>query len=104
NGWSVENGGASGGGVNVVTKSGANTLHGDAFLFGQFGIVNARPKLEETLGKSPSLRQYRGGLAVGGPLVKDRTFYYVAAECEQTHHQTASDIEPDAASAINRAL
>src|SRR5262249_52322744 len=35
NGWSAENGGASGGAINVVTKSGANTIHGDAFLFGQ---------------------------------------------------------------------
>ena len=45
-----------------------------------------------------------GGLAVGGPLVKDRTFYYAAAEREQTHDETASDIDADAASAINRAL
>jgi Carboxypeptidase regulatory-like domain/TonB dependent receptor len=104
NGWSVENGGASGGGINVVTKSGANTLHGDAFLFGQFGMLNARPKLEETLGDTPTLRRYRGGLAVGGPLVKDRTFYFAAAEREQTHDQTASDISPAAAGSINSAL
>jgi hypothetical protein len=104
NGWSVENGGASGGGINVVTKSGANTLHGDAFLFGQFGNLNARPKLEETLGNRPSLRRYRGGLAVGGPLVKDRAFYYAAAEREHTHDETASGIDADAASSINRTL
>ena len=35
-----------GGGINVVTKSGANTLHGDVFLFGQSGLFNASPKLE----------------------------------------------------------
>jgi hypothetical protein len=104
NGWSVENGGASGGGINVVTKSGGNTLHGDAFLFGQFGALNAPPKLEETLGDMPSLGRYRGGLAVGGPLVKDRTFYYAAAEREHAHGQTASDIDSDIASAVNRTL
>jgi Carboxypeptidase regulatory-like domain/TonB dependent receptor-like, beta-barrel len=104
NGWPVENGGASGGAINVVTKSGANTLHGDAFLFGQFGRFNARPKLEETLGKKPSLTRYRGGLAVGGPVVTDRTFYYAAAEREQTDDETASDIDANAISAINTAL
>ena len=85
NGWAVENGGGSGGSINVVTRSGANTLHGDVFLFGQSGIFNARPKLEETLGSSPSLGRYRGGLAVGGPILKDRTFYYAAVEREQAH-------------------
>jgi hypothetical protein len=104
NGWSVENGGASGGGINVVTKSGANILHGDVFVFAQAGIFNARPKLEETLGPAPTLRRYRAGLAVGGPIAKDRTFYYAAAEREQTHDQTASTIDADAAAAINGAL
>ena len=104
NGWSVENGGAAGGGINVVTKSGANTLHGDAFVFGQSGIFNARPKLEEMLGNAPSLRRYRAGLAVGGPLAKDRTFYYAAAEREQTRDQTASNVDSEAASSIDEAL
>src|SRR5262249_57882704 len=55
NGWSAENGGASGGAINVVTKSGTNVIHGDAFLVGQTGRLNARPALEDTLGVKPSL-------------------------------------------------
>src|SRR6266851_5211829 len=82
NGWSAENGGASGGAINVVTKSGANVFHGDAFLFAQSGRLNARPKLEDTLGRKPALRRFRGGMAAGGPLVKDRTFFYAAGERE----------------------
>lgn len=104
NGWSAENGGASGGAINVVTKSGANLLHGDAFLFAQSGLFNARPKLEETLGQKPSLRRFRGGIAIGGPLVQDRTFYYAAGEREQSRGQAASDIDPDAVLSINSAL
>ena len=104
NGWAVENGGASAGGINVVTKSGVNTLHGDAFLFGQSGVFSASPKLEETFRNTPSLWRYRGGLALGGPLVKDRTFYYAAAEREQAQTETASDIDSGAAVAINHAL
>ena len=87
-----------------MTKSGANTLHGDVFLFGQSGLFNASPKLEETFGNSPSLGRYRGGLAVGGPLLKDRTFYYAAGEREQAHTESASDIHSADAASINRAL
>src|SRR5437870_394960 len=54
NGWSAERGGASGGAINVVTKSGANILHGDAFLFAQNGALNAKPFLEETGSTKPS--------------------------------------------------
>src|SRR6476619_1149874 len=104
NGWAVENGDGSGGSINVLTRSGANTLHGDVFLFGQSGILNASPKLEETFGSSPSLGRYRGGLALGGPILKDRTFYYAAVEREQADSETASDIDAAAAASINRAL
>ena len=62
-GWLAESGGGSAGSINVVTRSGANTLHGDAFVFGQSGIFNARPKLEETLGADPALR----AIEVAGP-------------------------------------
>ena len=101
NGWSAENGGASGGAINVVTKSGTNVLHGDVFLFGQAGRLNAVPKLEDTFGATPALTRYRGGLAIGGPVVKDRTFYYAAAEQEYTRGQAASDTGLRIPSAIN---
>jgi hypothetical protein len=103
NGWFAENGGAAGG-INVVTRSGANTLHGDAFVFAQSGALNAPPKLEEDLGAAPALRRYRAGGAIGGPVSKDRTFYYAAAEREGAQDQTASAIDPAIASRINTAL
>ena len=103
-GWSAENGGASGGAINVITKTGANTLHGDVFLFGQSGALNARSPLDEVGAAKPSLARLRAGLAIGGPLVKDRTFYYTAAEREQMHGQDASKIDAQAISAINAAL
>jgi hypothetical protein len=103
NGWLTENAGAAGG-INVVTRTGANTLHGDAFIFGQSGALNSQPKLEENLGVKPSLTRYRAGGAMGGPLTKDRTFYYMAAEREGTHDETASAIEPGVATGINAAL
>ena len=104
NGWSAENGGASGGAINVVTKSGTNTLHGDAFVFGQSGRLNARPKLEDVFGARPSLTRYRGGLAIGGPVAKDRTFYYAAAEQEYTRGEAASETGLRTPSTINEFL
>ena len=103
-GWSAENGGASGGSINVVTKSGGNIIHGDAFLFAQSGVFNSAPALEETLGEKPSLSRFRGGLAFGGPLVKDRTFYYAAAEQERTRDESASDIPAETRSVVDTTL
>jgi hypothetical protein len=103
NGLSAESGGASGGSINVVTRSGANTLHGDAFIFAQDGALNARSPFENEAGK-PSFRRFRAGSAFGGPLVKDRTFYYAAVEQEHNRGQSGSDIDSSVASAINALL
>jgi len=103
NGWSAEIGGASGGSINVVTKTGANIIHGDAFLFAQDGSLDARPPFV-TGNRKPELSRYRVGLAVGGPLVEDRTFYYAAFEQEHTRAESNSDIDPAVASAVNQFL
>src|SRR5262249_29006268 len=103
NGLSAESGGASGGSINVVTKTGANIVHGDAFLFAQTGALNARSPLSADSLK-PDLSRYRMGFAIGGPLIKDRTFYYTAFEQERTRAESGSDIDSGVASAINQFL
>lgn len=103
NGLSAESGGASGGSINVITRSGTNTLHGDAFLFAQDGALNARDPFETESGK-PSLRRFRAGTALGGPVIKDKTFYYAAVEQERNRGQIGSDIDPTVASTINAFL
>ena len=103
NGLSAEYGGASGGSINVITRDGTNQVHGDAFVFAQTGTLNARDAIESQPAK-PSLTRFRAGLANGGPLVKNRTFYYAAFEQEGKHAQDASDIDPSVQSAINGAL
>ena len=103
NGLSAESGGASGGSINVITRSGNNTVHGDAFIFAQDSAFNAKPPFE-TQTQKPSFRRFRAGFALGGPIVKDRTFYYAAVEQEHNRGQIGSDIDPDLASAINAFL
>ncbi|MBZ5662339.1 MAG: TonB-dependent receptor [Acidobacteriia bacterium] len=103
NGLSAESGGASGGSINVITRSGANPLHGDTFVFAQDAAFDARDPFENEAGK-PSFRRFRAGVALGGPVIKDRTFYYAAVEQEHNRGQGESGIDPQAASAINAFL
>lgn len=103
NGLSAESGGASGGSINVITRSGTNTIHGDAFLFAEDGALNARDPFETEAAK-PSFRRFRAGFALGGPIIKDKTFYYAAAEQEHNRGQFGSDIDPTVASTINAVL
>jgi Carboxypeptidase regulatory-like domain/TonB dependent receptor/TonB-dependent Receptor Plug Domain len=103
NGLSAESGGASGGSINVITRSGTNTVHGDAFIFAQDGAFNARDPFETEQGK-PSFQRFRAGFALGGPIVKDKTFYYAAVEQEHNRGEIGSDVDPAVASAINSFL
>jgi len=103
NGLSAESGGASGGSINVITRSGANAVHGDVFIFAQDSAFDARDPFE-TQPEKPSFRRFRGGFALGGPVTKDKTFYYAAAEQEHNRGQIGSDIDPGLASAIDSFL
>lgn len=103
NGLSAESGGGASGPINVITKGGVNTLHGDAFVFVQNGALNARdPLTNET--ESAYLNRFRAGLSAGGPIVRNRTFYYVAGEQESAHGDDSSLISPSVATAINDLL
>src|SRR5215469_1500583 len=103
NGLSAESGGASGGSINVITRSGTNIIHGDVFLFAQDSAFDAREPFENQPEK-PSLRRFRAGFALGGPIVKERTFYYAAIEQEHSRGQIGSDIDPVVASKVNSFL
>jgi hypothetical protein len=103
NGLAAEFGGASGGSINVVTRTGANVIHGDAFIFQQNSALNARDPFESDAAK-PNFNRFRTGFSIGGPIVKNRTFYYTAFEQEHNRGQNASDINPAAMAALNSFL
>lgn len=73
----AEYGRALGGFVNIVTKSGDNDFHGSLYYFGENQALNATPILSP---RNPAQRQNQYGLTLGGPLVKDRTFFFANYE------------------------
>ena len=103
NGMSAESGQGASGPINVITKSGVNVLHGDAFIFVQSGALNARDPLTNEK-ESPYLNRYRAGLSLGGPVIRGRTFYYMAGEQEGANADDSSLISPPVASIINGLL
>ena len=66
--------------INVVTRSGSNTLHGSSSLFARSGAWTARPAtLDESADALPFDRQQLSG-SVGGAFVPDRAFWFAAGE------------------------
>ncbi len=102
-GLSAETGGASGGSINVITRNGSNTIHGDAFVFVQNGVFDARHPLEAEHA-APNVQRYRAGAALGGPIRRDKTFYYAAFEQEHNRSLDDSYLSPAVVSAVNRIL
>jgi hypothetical protein len=76
-GGQAELGRALGGFVNVITRSGTNTLRGDVYGFFRDRALNAPNALTGT--RLPMSQTQAGG-SLGGPLRRDRTFFFVNAE------------------------
>jgi hypothetical protein len=69
----ARNGGQPGGVVNIVTKSGANDLHGDLFEFLRNGNLNARNYFGAT---HDLLKRNQFGGTIGGHIIKDKLFFF----------------------------
>ncbi|WP_285723709.1 TonB-dependent receptor [Geothrix rubra] len=83
-GMDAEFGGATGGMVNAVTKTGDNTLHAQVFAYFDIDSLQAKDKVPPRI--DPSLRiplsfdsrnRYEIGFTVSGPVIKDRLFYFI---------------------------
>ncbi|MGB6946813.1 MAG: TonB-dependent receptor [Bryobacteraceae bacterium] len=64
----------SAGAVNVITKSGSNQFHGDAFEFVRNYLFNARNRFQPV---RDSLKRNQFGGTIGGPIVKNKLFFFV---------------------------
>jgi len=84
--YSVEFGQAAGGQVNAITKSGTNQIHGDAFYMLRYPTLNALDPYNKYqalynggnpfLLTQPTHQQHQFGGSVGGPIIRDRLFYF----------------------------
>lgn len=106
--YSAEFGKATGGVVNIVTRSGTNEFHGNAFWYFRNEGLNAKDYFEkyDVFGdpvdreKAPfSANQY--GATLGGPIDKDKTFFFVSFERADLTASNYVNIEASAAGLLN---
>jgi hypothetical protein len=79
----AEAGRNAGGTVNLVLKSGGNNLHGSAYYYNRneaFGAASPFFIPSASSPNSPKLRNENWGGSVGGPLIKNKTFYFLSFE------------------------
>src|SRR5918993_848550 len=78
NAYGAEFGRNSGGQINVVTKSGSNDVSGSAFEFHRNESLDARNVFD--VGEKPDFQRNQFGFTAGGPLRRDRTFFFLGYE------------------------
>ena len=70
----------AGGTVNLVTKSGGNSIHGSVYYYNRNEFYGAGSPFLPKGTKTPRLRNQNYGFSVGGPIIKNKTFYFVSYE------------------------
>ena len=87
--YDVRQGGFSGGGINAITKSGTNSIRGTAFYYGRNedwvgkGVTNT---------KISTFKHKQGGGSVGGPIVKNRAFFFGTLDYERKERPTGFSV------------
>lgn len=77
--FAAESGSTPGGQIAVTSASGTNQFHGDAFEYLRNNIFDARNPFDHSAQQAPfHLNQFGGG--IGGPIVRDKTFFYFSYE------------------------
>ncbi len=77
--FEAEYGRSAGGVINIVTKSGTNTIHGSVFDYFRNNALDARNFFRSSQQQNP-FHDNQFGAALGGPIIKDKTFFFVDYE------------------------
>jgi Carboxypeptidase regulatory-like domain/TonB dependent receptor len=76
----AEAGGTGGGQLAVTSPSGTNQFHGDAFEFFRNNVFDAREPIDALNPEQPPFHLNQFGASLGGPIVRNKTFFFVAYE------------------------
>jgi hypothetical protein len=76
--YTAEYGRTSGGVINAITRSGSNSIHGSAYEFFRNDALDARNFFDGA--KKPPLRRNQFGGSLGGPIIKNKTFFFADYE------------------------
>src|SRR5215203_4092396 len=106
-GANAEFGRSGGGFVNIITKSGTNQFSGSAHYFGKYDALSADPSHTSASGAitgfTPDFAQHQFGATLGGPIVRDRAFFFLAydqQEYNETKQLTRSGFDTPQAAAL----
>ena len=88
NTFDAEYGRNSGAVVNVITKSGTNQLHGNVYEFFRNKVLNSKGYFDS---EKPDFKQNQFGGTLGGPIKKDRTFFFTSYEGRRIRQGISSD-------------
>src|SRR5712691_551342 len=91
NQWDAEYGGALAAIVNVVSKSGTNRMSGSGYYFGRDASLNAKNAYAKT---KPPFQEARLGASFGGPIIENRTHYFVSYEQQKTDSANITSLPP----------
>jgi hypothetical protein len=92
NSYAAEYGRAAGGVVNIITRSGANQFHGDLYGYLRNRDFQAVNPFSTT--PDPAYTRAQAGAAFGGPIKKDKTYYYFSYETTRRHETGFSSLPP----------
>jgi len=92
NSYAAEYGRASGGVVNIITRSGSNDFHGD--VYGYLRNRNFQAVNPFSTVSNPAYTRVQAGAAFGGALKKDKTFYFFSFETTRRHETGFSSVVP----------
>ena len=90
NGYAAEYGRAAGGVINIITKSGSNEFHGSAFGYLRNRYIQATNPFSNVYQPAYTRAQY--GISAGGPIKKDKTYWFFAYEGTNRHETGFNDI------------